>query len=155
MDNDQQRSFSVYVIDEDQIDPALDEVIRTLLCVCFPSDAKAFWANRAWNNARPAFSVIGRNGDEVVAQVGIVERQITCGAPLRVAGIQSLAVAPEMRGSGLSQRLMTTAMNEARRRGILAALLFAGGDGRANRGRQRPGGAAAVGEAGRVRPRRR
>jgi predicted N-acetyltransferase YhbS len=113
------------VIDEDHIDPELDTAVRRLLCECFPSDAEAFSAGRAWNEVRPAFSVLGRHGDKVVGQVGIIERWITCGgAPVRVAGIQSLAVAPDWRRSGLSQRLMTAAADEARRRGTRFGLLF-------------------------------
>ncbi len=45
-------------------------------------------------------------------------------APARIAGIQSLAVAPDWRRSGLSQRLMTAGMDEARRRGTPFGLLF-------------------------------
>ncbi len=44
--------------------------------------------------------------------------------PITVAGIQSLAVAPERRGTGLSQRLMAGAADEAVRRGIDYGLLF-------------------------------
>ncbi|MGA2255679.1 MAG: GNAT family N-acetyltransferase [Thermoguttaceae bacterium] len=113
------------VIDEDRIGPELDTAVRRLLCDCFPPDVEAFSARRAWNDVRPAFSVFGRHGDKVVGQVGIIERRITCGGvPARVAGIQSLAVAPDWRRTGLSQRLMTAAMDEAGRRGIRFGLLF-------------------------------
>jgi predicted N-acetyltransferase YhbS len=43
---------------------------------------------------------------------------------IMVAGIQSLAVAPQLRGTGLSSRLMAEAMEEAQRRGIEYGLLF-------------------------------
>ena len=113
------------VIDEGDIDPDLDSSIRQLLCACFPSDDEAFARCRAWNNVRPAFSVFGRQGDKVVCQVGIIERRITCGGvPVHVAGIQSMAVSPEWRRSGLSQRLMNAAMHEALRRGLRFGLLF-------------------------------
>jgi predicted N-acetyltransferase YhbS len=125
MDEIHSHAVSVEVIDEDQIAPELDAAIRRLLCDCFPADVTAFSARRAWNNVRPLYSVICRSGDDVVGQVGIVERLVTCGgAAVRVAGIQSLAVAPDRRGSGASQRLMTAAMDEARRRGIGFGLLF-------------------------------
>ncbi len=113
------------VIDEDHIGPELDTAVRRLLCDCFPSDAEAFSLRRAWNEVRPAFSVFGRQGDNVVGQLGIVDRRITCGGmPIQVAGIQSLAVAPVWRRSGLSQRLMTVGMEESWRRGIRSGLLF-------------------------------
>jgi predicted N-acetyltransferase YhbS len=113
------------VIDEGRVTPELDAAIRRLLCECFPADVEAFLARRAWNEVHPAFSVIGRRGGAVVGHVGIIERQITCGvAPVRIAGIQSLAVARDCRRSGLSLDLMTAAMDEARRRGIRFGLLF-------------------------------
>src|SRR5580658_7739469 len=107
------------VIHEDRLGPEQDAAVRRLLCECFPADAETFSLRRAWNDVRPAFSVIGRRGDKVVGQVGIIERQVTCGGvPVRIAGIQSLAVAPDWRRSGLSQRLMTAAMQEAQRRDV-------------------------------------
>jgi len=113
------------VIDEHDIAQELDTAIRRLLCECFPADAEVFSVRRAWNDVRPAFSVFGRHGDNVVGQVGIIERQITCGGmPIRMAGIQSLAVTPDWRRRGLSQRLMNAAMHEAQRRGIRFGLLF-------------------------------
>jgi len=61
----------------------------------------------------------------VVGHVAIVIREIRCGgASVTVAGVQSLAVAPDFRGTGLSRRLMTEAMDEAKRRGIAFGLLF-------------------------------
>jgi predicted N-acetyltransferase YhbS len=113
------------VIDEDRIEPEQDAAIRHLLCKCFAADEATFSARRAWNEVRPAFSVVARSGEEVVGQVGIIDRWVTCGGlPIRVAGIQSLAVAPNWRGSGLSQRLMIAAMDEALRRDIRFGLLF-------------------------------
>jgi predicted N-acetyltransferase YhbS len=115
----------VQIINEDRISLEQDAAVRRLLCECFASDAGAFSVRRAWNEVRPAFSVLGWHGEKVVGQVGIIDRHITCGVvPVRVAGIQSLAVAPDWRGSGLSQRLMTTAMHEAQRRDIRFGLLF-------------------------------
>jgi predicted N-acetyltransferase YhbS len=125
MADSQSLELPLEVIDEGDIGVELDSAIRQLLCACFPSDAEAFSRCRAWNNVRPAFSVFGRKGDKVVCQVGIIERQITCGGvPARVAGIQSMAVSPEWRRSGLSQRLMNAAMHEALRRGLRFGLLF-------------------------------
>ncbi len=113
------------VIDEDHITPEMDAALRQLLCECFPTDRAAFSARRAWNDVWPAFTVLARQGGKVVGQVGIVQRQITCdGGAVRVAGIQSLAVASACRRSGLSQELMTVGMDEARRRGIRHGLLF-------------------------------
>ncbi|MGO9111050.1 MAG: GNAT family N-acetyltransferase [Thermoguttaceae bacterium] len=125
MADSQSLVLPLQVIDEDHIGPELDAAIRRLLCECFPCDAEAFSARRAWIGVLPAFSVLGRHGDKVMGHVGIIERRIRCGnVPVRVAGIQSLAVASDWRRSGLSQRLMIGAMHEARRRGVRFGLLF-------------------------------
>ena len=125
MDEFLSRAVSVEIIDEDQIASELDAAIRRLLCDCFPADMTAFSASRAWNGVHPLYSVICRHRDRIVGQIGIVERLITCGGvPVRIAGVQSLAVVPDWRKSGASQRLMTAAMDDARRRGIRFGLLF-------------------------------
>jgi kynurenine formamidase/predicted N-acetyltransferase YhbS len=119
------RLLSFRVLEEGSIEPALDAAIRRLLCECFPPDIGVFSVSRAWNGVWPAFSAIAWHGDEVVGQLGIVDRQITCaGRPVRVAGIQNLAVSASWRGTGLAQRLMVAAMDEARRRGFRHGLLF-------------------------------
>ncbi len=116
---------SLQIVDEDRTDPDLDTAARRLLCACFPADADIFAVRRAWNGVLPLFSVFAWQDDHLVGHVGIVERQITCGeAAVRIAGIQSLAVGQELRGSGLSQRLMSAAMLEAGRRAIPLGLLF-------------------------------
>ena len=75
--------------------------------------------------ASSALSVFRWQAEIMVGHVGIVDRRVARGGvPIRVAGIQSLAVAPRWRKSGLSQRLMTTAVHEARRRGLCFGLLF-------------------------------
>jgi predicted N-acetyltransferase YhbS len=125
MANPGTHSPTLQIVDEDRVGPELDAAVRRLLCACFPADAESFAARRAWHGVLPIFSVLAWRGDELAGQIGIVERHVTCGgAPVRAAGVQSLAVAPDLRGSGLSQRLMTTAMQEAQRRGIPHGLLF-------------------------------
>lgn len=118
-------SLDLQIVDEGQIDVALDRAARQLLCECFPPDVAVFSAGRAWNDVWPAFSVFARQGDSLVGQVGIIDRQITCGGvPVRVAGIGNMAVDAKWRGAGVSQKLMAVGMDEARRRGIRHGLLF-------------------------------
>lgn len=125
MVDSQSLALSLQVVDEGDIGPEVDAAVRRLLCECFPSEADAFSVCRAWHDVRPAFAVFSRRGDKVVGQAAIIERRITCGGePVRVAGIQALAVAPDWRRRGLAQRLMTAAMQEARRRGMGFGLLF-------------------------------
>jgi len=113
------------IVDEAQGSPELDRKIRELLCECFPPDVELFSQQRCWHNSTPAFSVVCRDEERIVGHVAIVDRQITCGGqPLRVAGVESLAVAPAWRRTNLSKELMSVAMDEATRRGLSHGLLF-------------------------------
>jgi predicted N-acetyltransferase YhbS len=112
-------------IDEAGMTLEMDAAIRHLLCACFPNDAAVFARVRAWHDCMPTYSQVASDAASVVGHVGVVIREITCGGErVTVAGVQSLAVAPEFRGAGLSRRLMSEAMDEAKRRGIEFGLLF-------------------------------
>jgi predicted N-acetyltransferase YhbS len=113
------------VIPEAEMPEATDQAIRRLLCECFPADAEAFSRSRAWHESAPTFSVVLREGGAVRGHVGIVLRAVRCGqTPVTVAGVQSLCVAPALRGSGLSRELMARAFDEATERGVRFGLLF-------------------------------
>ncbi len=112
-------------MDEDAIEPALDTDIKTLLTACFPEDRDTFARSRHWHGSAPAFSLVRIEGGRIVGHVGVVLRSVRwAGRTIPAAGIQSLAVAPSMRRTGLSRALMNEAMAEARRRGAQAGLLF-------------------------------
>lgn len=118
-------SLPLEIVDEGRVSPELDQQIRQLLCECFPLDVELFSQQRCWHNSTPAYSIVLREASRLVGHVAIVDRQITCDdQPLRVAGIQSLAVAPAWRRARLSRQLMIEAMAEARRRGLQFGLLF-------------------------------
>ena len=105
--------------------PATDAAIKRLLCECFPPDVEAFTRSRYWHGTGPTYTLIQRDGGDVVGHVGVVRRTVRCGGrPVEIAGIQSLCVVPRMRVTGLSWALMREAMAEARRRGIKFGLLF-------------------------------
>jgi predicted N-acetyltransferase YhbS len=119
------RSLPLEIISEVDVSPELDREIRQLLCECFPPDVELFSRERHWHHSVPAYSVLCHDVDRLVGHVAIVDRQITCdGQPVRVAGVQSLAVASLWRRTRLSQRLMIATMDEARRRGHDFGLLF-------------------------------
>jgi len=113
------------IIPEETLSPQLDAAIRALLCECFPPDAPIFRRNRCWHNCAPEYTIIHRREGNIFGHVGIVRRTITCGGvSVEIAGIESLAVSPAMRGSGLSRELMNEEMAEAKRRGIPFGFLF-------------------------------
>lgn len=117
--------FTLEIIDETQLSVADDREIRTLLCTCFPPDVVEFSRSRHWHGSAPEFTLIHRGAPGIDAQVGVVRRRVMAGGvPVVVGGIQSLAVLPAWRGSGLAQALMKDCMTEAKRRGIPFGLLF-------------------------------
>lgn len=115
------------IISEDNISPSLDHAIRETLVTCFPADREYFQAC-SWWHCVPIYRVLGRNDvNSTVAHVAIVERTVIVGQSLskvHVAGVQGFCLLPGYRGIGLSDRMMSIAMDEANRRGFDAGLLF-------------------------------
>jgi hypothetical protein len=119
--------ISFFVINERDITPQLDKAIREVLVVCFPADREYFQRQSFWHS--PAvYRVIGKNNkDSIVAHTAIIEREVIVGPgllKLRVAGIQSFCVLQKYRSMGLSNRMMSAAMDEGSRRSFDAGLLF-------------------------------
>ena len=105
--------------------PATDRAIRRLLCVCFPADAEAYTQRRAWHGSTPAYTLVSRRADLIAGHLAIVIRTVRCAdQPATVAGVQSLCVAAPYRGTGLAGRLMSGALDEARRRKVPFGMLF-------------------------------
>jgi len=138
--------IALCVINEQDISPELDRAIRETLVVCFPAD-REYFGRQSWWHCVPIYRVFGRDDEgSVVAHVAVVERTVIVGpdlskppknrracptdkplgrrVKLRVAGIQSCCVLPDYRGTGLSDKMMSVAMAEAKRRGFDAGLLF-------------------------------
>jgi len=119
------------VIREQDIPPDLDKAIRDLLVVCFPADRK-YYQRQSWWHCIPVYRVLGRDlRGSIVAHAAIVERTVNIGdEPLmmRVAGVQGFCVSQDHRGTGLSKRMMSMAMEEAGRLRFDAGLLFCIGE---------------------------
>lgn len=119
--------ISLRVINEEDISPELDRAIRETLVVCFPADGEYF-QRQSWWHCVPVYRVLGRDDKgSVAAHAAVVERAVIVGPSLskvRVAGIQGCCVLPDYRGTGLSDKMMSVAMEEANRRGFDAGLLF-------------------------------
>ena len=115
------------IIDEEDILPELDRSILETLVVCFPAD-REYYQSQSWWHCTPLYRVLGRNKKGlIVAHVAMVDRSVGVGPTLfkvRVAGVQSFCVLPAYRGTGLSDRMMSIAMQEAQRRDFDAGLLF-------------------------------
>ena len=112
-------------VEESQIAPLLDAAIRELLRTCFPADAELFSRTRHWHGSAPAWSHVFAPGGDVQGHIGIVTRLIRVGRhEVTVAGVQNVAVHPDLRGSGLGPQMMAEAMEHARRAGLDFGLLF-------------------------------
>jgi len=118
-------SFSI--VNEQDISSELDKAIRKILVVCFPADCE-YYQRQSWWHCIPSYRVLVRDEKgSIVAHTAVVERIVTVGSKLsevRVAGVQSFCVLPSYRGTGLSDNVMSAAMEEANRRGFDAGLLF-------------------------------
>jgi GNAT superfamily N-acetyltransferase len=123
----QHKNIQFSVINEDNISPGLDRSIRETLVMCFPADREYFQA-RSWWHCVPIYRVLGKgDGDLIGAHVAIVKRTVIVGQGLTkvyVAGVQGFCVLPGYRGAGLSDKMMSIAMEEANKRGFDAGLLF-------------------------------
>lgn len=123
----QHDDISFFVINEQDIPRELDKSIRRILVACFPHD-REYYLRLSWWQCVPVYRVLGRhNMGSIVAHAAVVERVVIVGqesSKVRVVGIQSFCVLPEYRGRGLSDKMMSTAMAEASRRGFDAGLLF-------------------------------
>ena len=115
------------VINEEDISSKLDRAIREMLVVCFPADREYFQRQSFWHS--PAvYRVLGKNvKGSIVAHTAVVERTVIVGPDLstvRVVGIQGFCVLQDYRRAGLSNKMMSVAMDEGSRRGFDAGLLF-------------------------------
>jgi GNAT superfamily N-acetyltransferase len=113
------------IVKESEINHGLDAVIKKGLCTCFPKDRFEFAQNRPWHGSIPAYSLLIEDGKNIIAHAGVVDRTIKVeNRTYRVAGVQSLFVMPEHRGTGLSDRVLKAAMQEAKDRDFEYGLLF-------------------------------
>jgi len=120
-----QTKENITVIDEAVMPPEMDQRIRELLCICFPSDVEVFSETRHWHGSAPEYSVVACRAGKALGHVGVVGRTILSGnTTVDVAGVQNVAVHPDHRGTGLGSALMIHAMDEARDRGKPSGLLF-------------------------------
>ena len=117
--------FQLTYIDERDMTPEQEAALRDLLCECFPADVGAFSQTRAWHGSGPEYTLAYFEEGRALGHVGIVVREIACDdLPVKIAGVQNVAVTPSRRGAGLSRQLMEAAMEEAARRGLSFGLLF-------------------------------
>jgi len=117
---------NILVIDESRMPLDLDLAIRETLAICFQKDADYFSKQRGWHGSMPFYTVYMQDDDgKVVAHASVVDRTIRVGmTPLRIAGVQNVAVLPQCRGTGMSERIMNEAVAEAFRRVFDGGLLF-------------------------------
>ncbi|MHB9027263.1 MAG: GNAT family N-acetyltransferase, partial [Candidatus Latescibacterota bacterium] len=112
--------------EEDHMPADLDRKIRGILVECFPHNTDHYAQTRDWHS-KPVWVVVGLAPDgTVAAHCAMVEREVKIAGMHRVtvAGVQGFSVRRPWQGTGLSDRLMARALDEARKRGIGAGLLF-------------------------------
>ena len=124
--------YPLETLDENAIAAALDARIREHLTRCFPDNPEKFRQHRIWHNLSPEYTVLIRHKkgdqgtDSIIGHVAVVIRTMTTTWNWRynVASIQGVSVAEEFRHAGLAVQMIERALDEARRRGYLYAVLF-------------------------------
>ena len=136
--------YELETLDESDIQAALDSRIREHLRFCFPDSPEKFQLRRVWHNTKPEYTVICRAGsakyplspaapggrklenDAIIGHIAVVIRTITTTWNWRynVASMQGVSVAPEFRKTGLAVQMLERALDEAKKRGYLYAILF-------------------------------
>lgn len=104
---------------EDDLDAAEHAAIGALLARCFPRSRTPFGGGRSWSSGRPEVRLVGRDGERVVAHLGVLRRFLRVagsGASLLVGDVGLVAVAPAHQGRGLGAELL--ARTEAVLRGL-------------------------------------
>ena len=115
------------ILKESQVTQSLDEEIRKNLVISFPHNEDIFSHSRKWRGNVPFYNVVLLDGDIVCAHVAVVDRTILAGGTnLRVAGVANVFVLPGYRGKGLSDKILITAMAEAKKLEFDCGLLFTG-----------------------------
>ena len=124
--SDRQNSAALELIEATDMAPDIDHAIKKLLCECFTDDAAHFSRTRYWHGTAPSYSLIYSQDNQVLGHVGVVLRTVDAGGvQTDIAGIQNLAVSPQIRGSMVSWALMRRSMKEAKKnRSVPFGLLF-------------------------------
>ncbi|MDR1484438.1 MAG: GNAT family N-acetyltransferase [Planctomycetaceae bacterium] len=119
-------SYKVEVVDESELDLVLDIRIRFLLKLCFPDWSDIFQDKRTWHSTPPLFSVVVRDGDNVIGHIAVVVRTITTTWNFRysVASIQGVCVDPNFRNCGIAHKMLRAVLDESTRRGFQFAILY-------------------------------
>jgi|GEM_PF-429160 GNAT superfamily N-acetyltransferase len=122
------------IIDNNDISPEFDQKIRDGLVECFPKDTAHYSQNRVWHYSTPAWVILALTKDEeIAAHIAIVERTVTAGKSCAagesgenviIAGPGGVFVRKKWQKTGLSDRIMQRVLEESRRRGYDAGLLF-------------------------------
>jgi len=119
-------TLHIHIIDEQEIDAALDDGIKEFLGEIFPEWRGIFRQHRRWHKMAPIFTVFCREGERIVGHVAVVVRAITTTWNFRyyVASIQGVSVVPDLRHTGLAHQLLAETLAEAKRRCFLYAILY-------------------------------
>lgn len=110
-------------INESEISECLESGLKKSLCICFPKDEKVFSKVTYWQSV-PSYRVYLEKDGKVVSHIAVIDRVITVvDEEFRIAGIQSVFVLPEYRGSDICKEMFSHVIKEAQRRGFDFSLL--------------------------------
>ena len=108
-------NLQLEIINEADITPGLDQILRDLLCHNFPQTKDCYVHTRAWNYCTPAWNVLLRDrSGRIIGHAALVDRTVRAGEnDVRIIGPQNVFVIPEYRGRRLVKRILGAAMEHA------------------------------------------
>jgi predicted N-acetyltransferase YhbS len=117
--------MNVRIVDENDVDDVLDAGIKSILIKCFPHNKEKFSKARKWRGNVALYNAVIEIDDVVCGHIAVVNRTIEVGGePLRVAGVGNVCVLPEHQGTGISDAMLKTVMEEASKRQFELGFLF-------------------------------
>jgi len=117
--------MQVLILDETDIDEALDAGIKDTLIACFPHNEHVFSKSRGWRGNIASYNAVIKADGVICGYIAVVDRTIEVGGnPLRVAGVGNVCVLPEYQGTGLSDIMLRSVMEEAGKRQFELGFLF-------------------------------
>ena len=119
--------MTFYLLEESQLTPQLEEIICGGLVTCFPNDVELF-SKSSWWHSKPSWRILAMtDSDTIAGHIAMIERPINVGnlcETVQIAGVQSVFVMPNQRGTGLSAKLLQLSMANAIKRKLDSGVLF-------------------------------
>lgn len=113
-----------YLLDDD-VTPALDAKLRTLLATCFTKEQDKIFRTQRYFQEMPRHRYLIWDDTQLAAHIAVHEKQVMIDdQSFPISGIAEVCVQPEYRGKGLVKMLLKVIHQDALERGDAFSVLF-------------------------------